>query len=201
MIDGVKTVVSMSEDSTAFSACALARKKRDCECSDAPIAEKKMKRLTPARSAARTMRRVPSPFTSSIVAFDRTFAQAAGINLWAFDQLFLILLSLAIVTPLMVIDLAFLRDEVLGLEKRGIDTANLRISDRAHVLMPWHVALDRLEIDDHVLELREILRVVDQLQTLLQRFHAEVICGEVQAERLDDALPLIVGDGALRQVR
>ncbi|MEP7003660.1 MAG: adenylosuccinate synthase [Chloroflexota bacterium] len=45
----------------------------------------------------------------------------------------------------MVIDLAFLRDEVLGLEKRGIDTGNLRISDRAHVLMPWHIAIDRLD--------------------------------------------------------
>ncbi|HEX9495975.1 MAG TPA: adenylosuccinate synthetase, partial [Candidatus Limnocylindria bacterium] len=47
--------------------------------------------------------------------------------------------------PGMVIDLAVLRDEVLGLEKRGIGTANLRISDRAHLLMPWHVALDRLD--------------------------------------------------------
>ena len=45
----------------------------------------------------------------------------------------------------MVIDLAFLRDEVVGLEKRGIRTSNLRISDRAHVLMPWHIALDRLD--------------------------------------------------------
>ncbi len=45
----------------------------------------------------------------------------------------------------MVIDLAFLRDEVVGLEKRGIATANLRISDRAHILMPWHIALDRLD--------------------------------------------------------
>jgi len=45
----------------------------------------------------------------------------------------------------MVVDLAFLRDEVLGLEKRGISTANLRISDRAHILMPWHIALDRLD--------------------------------------------------------
>jgi adenylosuccinate synthase len=47
--------------------------------------------------------------------------------------------------PGMVIDLAVLREEVLGLEKRGVSTANLRISDRAHLLMPWHVALDRLD--------------------------------------------------------
>jgi ABC-type Mn2+/Zn2+ transport system permease subunit len=39
----------------------------------------------------------------TIVAFDRTFAQATGINLWAFDQLFLILLSLAIVISLQTV--------------------------------------------------------------------------------------------------
>jgi ABC-type Mn2+/Zn2+ transport system permease subunit len=37
------------------------------------------------------------------VAFDRTFAQATGLNLWAFDQLFLILLSLAIVISLQTV--------------------------------------------------------------------------------------------------
>jgi adenylosuccinate synthase len=45
----------------------------------------------------------------------------------------------------MVIDLAFLCAELKGLEARGIATTNLRISDRAHILMPWHVALDRLD--------------------------------------------------------
>jgi adenylosuccinate synthase len=45
----------------------------------------------------------------------------------------------------MVIDLAVLRDETRMLEGRGVSTANLRISDRAHLLMPWHVALDRLD--------------------------------------------------------
>ena len=37
------------------------------------------------------------------VAFDRTFAQAAGLNLWAYDQLFLVLLSLAIVVSLQTV--------------------------------------------------------------------------------------------------
>jgi len=37
------------------------------------------------------------------VAFDRTFAQAAGLNLWAWDQLFLLLLALAIVTSLQTV--------------------------------------------------------------------------------------------------
>ena len=39
----------------------------------------------------------------TIVAFDRTFAQAAGLNLWAWDQLFLVLLSLAIVVSLQTV--------------------------------------------------------------------------------------------------
>lgn len=37
------------------------------------------------------------------VAFDRTFAQAAGLHLWRWDQLFLILLSLAIVISLQTV--------------------------------------------------------------------------------------------------
>ncbi len=44
-----------------------------------------------------------------------------------------------------VIDLAFLAEEIASLEKRGVSTANLRISERAHLIMPWHVALDRLD--------------------------------------------------------
>lgn len=39
----------------------------------------------------------------TIVAFDRTFASAYGINVWMFDQLFLILLSLAIVVSLQTV--------------------------------------------------------------------------------------------------
>jgi ABC-type Mn2+/Zn2+ transport system permease subunit len=37
------------------------------------------------------------------VAFDRTFAQAAGLNLWAWDQLFLLLLALTIVISLQTV--------------------------------------------------------------------------------------------------
>ena len=39
----------------------------------------------------------------TIVAFDRTFANATGINVWMFDQLFLILLSLAIASGASVV--------------------------------------------------------------------------------------------------
>jgi len=43
------------------------------------------------------------------------------------------------------IDLAKLLAEMDGLAARGVDLANLRIADRAHVVMPWHPLLDRLE--------------------------------------------------------
>lgn len=39
----------------------------------------------------------------TIVAFDRTFASATGLNVWLYDQLFLILLSLAIVVSLQTV--------------------------------------------------------------------------------------------------
>jgi adenylosuccinate synthase len=47
--------------------------------------------------------------------------------------------------PGTVVDLAVLCDEIRMLEGRGISTANLRIADRAHLLMPWHIAFDRLD--------------------------------------------------------
>ena len=37
------------------------------------------------------------------VAFDRTFARSLGLNLWAYDQLFLVLLALAIVVSLQTV--------------------------------------------------------------------------------------------------
>lgn len=38
-----------------------------------------------------------------VVAFDRTYAQATGMNVWLYDQLFLVLLSLAIVVSLQTV--------------------------------------------------------------------------------------------------
>ena len=60
-------MVSSGAARTARSASALARKKRVRWNSVAPIAEKKRKRFTPARSAERSSRTVASPFSSSIV--------------------------------------------------------------------------------------------------------------------------------------
>ena len=47
--------------------------------------------------------------------------------------------------PGTVVDLAVLCEEIKMLEGRGISAANVRISDRAHLLMPWHIAFDRLD--------------------------------------------------------
>ena len=44
-----------------------------------------------------------------------------------------------------VIDIGALLGEIDGLKQRGIDVSNLLISDRAHIIMPYHILLDGLE--------------------------------------------------------
>ena len=44
-----------------------------------------------------------------------------------------------------VVDPDVLLDEMEMLQKRGIDTGKLHVSERAHVIMPYHVMLDALE--------------------------------------------------------
>jgi len=44
-----------------------------------------------------------------------------------------------------VINPAALLDEIDNLHKHGVDTSHLFISDRAHLIMPYHILLDRLE--------------------------------------------------------
>ncbi len=53
--------------------------------------------------------------------------------------------ALCIVGPGTVVNLEALCEELANLEAHGISTANLRVSDRAHLLMPWHTLLDRLD--------------------------------------------------------
>ncbi|MFT3901196.1 MAG: adenylosuccinate synthase [Gordonia sp. (in: high G+C Gram-positive bacteria)] len=43
-----------------------------------------------------------------------------------------------------VVDPSVLLSELAGLEKRGVDTANLLVSADAHLLMPYHVAIDKV---------------------------------------------------------
>ncbi len=44
-----------------------------------------------------------------------------------------------------VVNPGVLMDEMSMLERRGVDTSNLFISDRAHLIMPYHTLLDGLE--------------------------------------------------------
>ncbi len=49
-----------------------------------------------------------------------------------------------IVGPGVVLDPAILLEEVDALQARGVSTAGLRISNRAHLVMPYHLQFDRL---------------------------------------------------------
>jgi adenylosuccinate synthase len=53
--------------------------------------------------------------------------------------------ALCIVGTGTVVNLQILCEELRNLEAHGISTANLRVSDRAHLIMPWHTLLDRLD--------------------------------------------------------
>ena len=44
-----------------------------------------------------------------------------------------------------VINPRSLLDELAMLNERGVDTSRVRVSDRAHVVMPWHLAIDELD--------------------------------------------------------
>ena len=43
-----------------------------------------------------------------------------------------------------VVDPGVLLDELTGLEARGIDTSNLLVSADAHLIMPYHIAMDKV---------------------------------------------------------
>ena len=47
----------------------------------------------------------------------------------------------------MVINPAALIEEIKYIHDNGFSTTNLKISDRAHVIMPYHMVLDGLEED------------------------------------------------------
>ena len=53
--------------------------------------------------------------------------------------------ALCVLGPGTVVDLAGLVDELTMLEASGISTAAVRVSDRAHLVLPYHIALDRLD--------------------------------------------------------
>lgn len=53
--------------------------------------------------------------------------------------------STCIISNGVVIDPKVLLGELEGLKKQNVETATLYISDRAHVIMPWHIVLDELQ--------------------------------------------------------
>ncbi len=55
--------------------------------------------------------------------------------------------TLCIVGNGTVIDPKVILQEIDDLNKRGINTSNLRISDRSHTIMPYHVKIDEIEED------------------------------------------------------
>jgi len=55
--------------------------------------------------------------------------------------------TLCIVGNGVVINPEIILQEIEDLNKRGINTSNLRISDRCHVIMPYHSIMDELEED------------------------------------------------------
>ena len=44
-----------------------------------------------------------------------------------------------------VVDPRVMLSEISYLKDKGVDTSNLRVSERAHVIMPYHVAIDTYE--------------------------------------------------------
>ena len=53
--------------------------------------------------------------------------------------------KVCIIASGVVVDPAVLINEIAGLNDKGINTDRLKISDRAHLIMPWHKALDELQ--------------------------------------------------------
>ena len=110
-----------------------------------------------------------------------------------------------------VIDPGLIVEEIDELERRGVTTAGLRVSGNAHLIMPWHVAIDsaserrlgKLQIGttrrgigpayaDKAARLG--IRVQDILdpKILRQKFETALAEKNIVLERLHDAAPLQV---------
>jgi len=116
-----------------------------------------------------------------------------------------------------VVDPGLLVEEIDELERRGVTTAGLRVSGNAHLIMPWHVAIDsaserrlgKLQIGttrrgigpayaDKAARLG--IRVQDILdpKILRQKFETALAEKNIVLERLHDAAPLQVEELAER---
>ncbi len=52
---------------------------------------------------------------------------------------------IAVIGGGVVIDPTVLREEIDDLEKRGVSTVNLKVSGKAHLIMPYHILLDHVQ--------------------------------------------------------
>src|SRR5699024_8111992 len=50
----------------------------------------------------------------------------------------------SVICNVVVVDPAVLLDELSGLDERGVDTSSLLITADAHLLMPYHVPIDKV---------------------------------------------------------
>ena len=115
-----------------------------------------------------------------------------------------------------VIDPGLLVEEIDELERRGVTTAGLRVSGNAHLIMPWHVAIDsaserrlgKLQIGttrrgigpayaDKAARLGIGSRHLDP-KILRQKFETALAEKNIVLERLHDAAPLQVEELAER---
>jgi adenylosuccinate synthase len=125
--------------------------------------------------------------------------------------------TLCVVGAGCVVDPGLLVDEIDELEGRGITTAGLRVSGNAHLIMPWHVAIDaaserrlgRLQIGTTRRGIgpayadkaaRIGIRIQDLLDPKILRAKLETALAEknVVLERVYGAEPLAVADLAER---
>ena len=116
-----------------------------------------------------------------------------------------------------VIDPALLVEEIDELERRGVTTAGLRVSGNAHLIMPWHVAIDsaserrlgKLQIGttrrgigpayaDKAARLGIRIQDILDPKILRQKFETALAEKNIVLERLHDAAPLQVEELAER---
>ena len=57
--------------------------------------------------------------------------------------------AVCIIGPGVVVDPFVLLEEIDVLEKKGLPSSHIFVSDRAHLIMPYHIKLDELQEDWH----------------------------------------------------
>ena len=102
--------------------------------------------------------------------------------------------TLAIIGNGVVIDPKVLIEEIDNLKSHGFSVSNLKISDKAHIIMPYHITMDKEQLDadkiiDEYSKYAEILKpyVVDTVVLLHNciKDNKKLLCEGAQATLLD----------------